>query len=236
MKMRVVAYLCLLAVLLSALVLCAFTTRGDFDAALPVNPVLPDNISGYHGFEILHCQNEDCLKSFSSEDLTNSVVCPDCGGRLDPISVAEHRLLPKDTTILHRAYRSPSGREFAVSVVIGGHERRSIHKPQVCIVGQGNVISGQHLIKVTLDGTANLDVMLMDVNRSHTYFAYWFTDGRLETARHLTRLARTAWDGIIHNQRRRWAYISVSVRNTGGRDALPELKNFIGQLHPMISL
>jgi len=51
-------------------------------------------------------------------------VCPKCGGRLDQVSLPEHRLLPHDTEIIHRSYRGPSGRIYMVSVVVTGHERR----------------------------------------------------------------------------------------------------------------
>ena len=235
MKRRLTSYVCLLIVLSAAIFVCAFTTRGHFVEALPVKTILPESMEGYQSFDMLHCQNEECLKSFSSEGLTNKTVCPECGGGLDLISAAEYQLLPQDTKILHKSYRSASGRIFMVSVVIGGYERRSIHKPQVCIVGQGNTINGQRLIKVPLEQDKNLDVMLLDINRSTLYFSYWFTDGRQETARHLTRLVRTAWDGIILNERRRWAYISVAVSNNMSSEVLPELNAFIKQLHSVIN-
>ncbi len=231
---RVISYLIVTVALGIGIILCARTTQPSFDQSLPVCSKLPTKLSPYRSFTIYHCQNEECLKSFSSENLTSLTVCPKCGGKLDTVSLAEHRLLPKDTTILHRSYRDEVGHIFNVAVVIGGHERRSIHKPQVCIVGQGNTINKQELIKVPLDHKKNLDVMLLDVNRDNLYFAYWFTDGKRETARHLTRLFDTAWDGVVHNQRRRWAYISISVNNTS-MNTLPELKTFIRRLYPEIN-
>jgi hypothetical protein len=176
------------------------------------------------------------MQSFSGTELTNRMVCPECGGRLDPVSLPEHHLLPADTTIIHRSFTAPDGTVFSVALVIGGHERRSIHKPQVCIVAQGNVINAQKLIKVPLERERNLDVMLLDVNRSKIYFAYWFTDGKHETARHLTRLALTAWDGVVRNKRRRWAYISVTVSGGRRHAKLAELKKFIAALHNEISV
>ena len=235
MKRSLTPYIFLSLVLCTVIALCAFTTRGHFVEELPVKMVLPENMDGYQSFDVLHCQNENCLKSFSSEDLTNTLSCPECGGKLDLVSVAEYQLLPRDTKILHKSYKSASGQIFMVSVVIGGYERRSIHKPQVCIVGQGNTINGQRLMKVPLAQDKYLDTMLIDINRSKLYFAYWFTNGERETALHLTRLLRTAWDGIIHNERRRWAYISVAVANNNSSEILPELKIFISRIHFIIS-
>ena len=232
---RLIPHLSVIAILLASIAVCAFTTKGRFDSTLPVKMQLPQDIGEYHGYEILNCQNEECLKHFDSSDLTNKTVCPVCGGKLDSVSLAEYRLLPRDTIILHRAYRRPSGQPFMVAVVIGGHERRSIHKPQVCIVGQGNTINGQRLIKIPVSRKTAADVMLLEVNRSKLYFAYWFTDGTHETARHLVRLFLTAWDGIIRNERRRWAYISVAAPNNSSQDSLSELKDFIAKLYPAIN-
>jgi hypothetical protein len=91
------------------------------------------------------------------------------------------------------------------------------------------------LIKIQVNSKTSADVMLLEVNRSNLYFAYWFTDGTHETARHLVRLFLTAWDGIIRNERRRWAYISVAVPNNRSQDSLPELKEFIAKLYTKIN-
>jgi len=229
-------YLSLYIILAVAIAACALTTRGYLNPDFPVKMELPDNIGSYHGFDIYNCQNEDCLKSFSSEDITNNVTCPVCGGELDKISLAEHQLLPKDTEILHRSYKSSSGQVFMVAVVVGGHERRSIHKPQRCLVAQGNRINKETSVKVKISETDSLNVMLMELNRSNLFFAYWFTDGRRETSRHISRFLQIAWNGIVHNERRRWAYISVASANSSGDNSKNNLLEFIGALYSEIRI
>lgn len=91
------------------------------------------------------------------------------------------------------------------------------------------------MLKIPVSSKTTADVMLLEVNRSKLYFSYWFTDGTHETARHLVRLFITARDGIIRNERRRWAYISVAVSNNRSADSLPELKDFISKLYPAIN-
>jgi hypothetical protein len=236
-KRSLTPYIFLIVILSVTIVLCAFTTRGYINYDLPVKIDLPDNIGDYRGFDILNCQNESCLKSFSREDITNSTTCPVCGGNLDILHLSEYQLLPKDTKIMHRTYKRSSGPMFMVSVVVGGHERRSIHKPQRCLVAQGNVISEQYPIEVEISETDSLDVMLMDLNRSKLFFAYWFTDGQRETEKHISRLFWVAWNGIMHNERRRWAYISIAViNNSHSSDPIPDLKKFISDLYPEVSI
>jgi len=230
-KKRIVAYALCQVVLLSAISLCAFTTSARYIDKAPVSLPLPDRLGDYTGEDVLFCQNPDCLQSFYVSDLTNSAVCPKCGGRLDQVSLPEHRLLPHDTEIIHRSYRGPSGRIYMVSVVVTGHERRGIHKPQVCLVGQGNVITEQYPLEIELPHNESFEVMLMNLNRGRLFFTYWFTDGKHETARHIDRLLRIAVDGIVHNERRRWAYISVGLQNQGISSPLSELKQFAALLH-----
>ncbi len=225
-------HLILVGVLGVFIAVCAFTTQGRVDESMPVRLALPDALGAYYGVDILHCQNERCLKSFSIENLTNSFACPECEGVLDTVSLAERQLLPADTEILHRMYKSDTGRSFYVSVVVGGSERRSIHKPQVCLVAQGNSITKQYPVSVPVSGDKPLDVMLMELNESRMVFAYWFTNGKRTTASHLSRLFWIAWNGIVHGERERWAYISITSSFRGGDDAqVSWLKDRVADLY-----
>ena len=231
---RLTAYFVTIAVLTVVILICAITTRSRYITDSPVKTILPENIGDYRGYEVYFCQNEECMRSFPQQELTNTTVCPVCGGPLDTIPLSEHLLLPSDTGIVHRNYKSPSGRVFLVSVVVSGQERRSIHKPQRCLVAQGNEITWQKPVTVELNNGTAIKVMLMSLNENRLFFAYWFTDGRHQTASHLSRLTRIAWDGIVYNERRRWAYISIGLDNPHRSDPLPELKRFIRALYPAI--
>jgi EpsI family protein len=230
-RQRVISYIAVLVILVAAMGICALTTQGRRDTALPVKMSLPEQLVGFEGIGVLFCQNEQCMRSHLSTDLADATTCPECGAALDPVSVAEKTLLPSDTVILHRVYRGARGQQFSVSVVLGGAERRSIHKPQVCLVAQGHRINKQRSISVAVDHDQALDVALLELDASRGVFAYWFTNGAVETASHLERLFWTAWDGVIHNRRRRWAYISIYSSTIGGRAPKAELSAFIGQLY-----
>ena len=233
-KQRIVTYIVLIVALVLAICLCAFTTKGQLDLSLPVALKLPTELSGYKSLNILHCQNEQCLSSHTAPSLDDESQCPECGSSLDPISLAEKKLLPADTEIVHKIYRGENGERYQVSVVVSGYDRRSIHKPQVCLVAQGHRISKQYSSVIKLNENKNLDITIMELDSSRNLFAYWFTNGELETASHLNRLFHTAWDGIIHNKRRRWAYISIYSSMNNRQQFTIELNDFIGKLYPSL--
>ena len=146
----------------------------------------------------------------------------------------------------HR-YLHPSGRRLYSSIVLSGKERSSIHRPQVCLVGQGNEIVKSTVIQVPLEGREPLDVMVLDMIRrvrvgdqtvEHPqYYAYWFVGKGRETASHIQRMIWMASDRIFRNVAHRWAYISVSgVREESGESHHQEVKGFLEDLYPQISL
>ncbi len=224
-------FIALIAILSVFILVCALTTRGRLDSSLPVRGVLPSRIGNYEGTSFLHCQNESCMESFPVEKLTNTPSCAVCGAELGAITLAEKQLLPEDTTILHKTYEDKLGRIFHVSVVIGGHERRSIHKAQRCLVAQGHTITKQYMIKAPITKKETLDVRIMELNKSRMFYAYWFTDGKRETASHIARLFWVAWDGVVHNKRRKWAYLSVFSNEKINSALIMELKSFISRLN-----
>ncbi len=232
-KRTFTTHLILSGVLGLAIVLSALTTRGHLDPRPPVARTLPAYLTSYQTREVLYCQEPDCTGSLVREQTTEPARCPTCGGNMDASALAEKELLPSDTVIDRRLYVSSSGRHFTVSIVHGGYERRSIHKPQVCLVAQGYAITRQQRIEVPLPQDGSLDVTAMEMNGGSHLFAYWFTDGKRVTGSHFARLFAIAWDGVVHNTRRRWAYISIITPRPS--DDMGGLKRLIRDLYPHVS-
>ncbi len=232
-KRKFTPYIVLFVVLGLAIILCAFTTVGVPNESLPVASELPSHVNGYAGSDILYCQDEQCMHTCVSP-AQNVVTCPLCDAPLDPVSLAEKRLLPKDTLVKHRLYKSPSGSEIFVSMVIGGHERRSIHKPQVCLVAQGHQIDMQRAVEMEMRGDHDLEVAMLELDGGRSVYFYWFTNGEVETASHLVRLFRTAWDGVVHNKRARWAYISLYLNQPVRSLPMDEVEAFVRALYPKL--
>lgn len=204
---------------------------------------LPAQVGGFHGMDILYCQNERCLAVHPAESLDNRTACPRCQGRLEMTSLAERVILPPDTCILKKQYRDDSGKETLVTVVFSAENQRSIHRPQRCLPGQGFVIENTETVTVPLPGRNPLEIMVLTVRQqaasgsrfSHLLtFAYWYVGGDYETPSHYDRLSRTALDRIFRNRLDRWAYVSLSVSHAAGDDPWPWLRGFITDLYPLI--
>jgi hypothetical protein len=211
------------------------------DDSLPVALPLPDAVDGIKGITPLFCQNEECMAETSVESgKTNN--CPHCGGPVSEKTLAEQRILPADTLLARKRYAGPSG-AYTVSVVTGGLEQKSIHRPQQCLPAQGFAIDGRGLIKVRRERGGSLlltSLRIRPANRAGSagsVYAYWFTDGATETPYHLARLFHVAADRIFRHTVSRWSYISVSTPALSSSDDTDaRLSAFVEDLHRQITV
>lgn len=241
MTRRFAPHIVVCALLVLEAFVLALTPAARVDDAIGIRPELPDRFGPYVGDDIRFCRDQGCVqKSLRLSQLENPKACPTCGGELDEWSAAEQYWFPADTRVIRKEYRSAAGQSFFVSIVISGAERRSIHRPEVCLASQGNSFPASHTVSVPIAGRPPLVISLLDLTRKSTgessgCFAYWFvTEGR-ETHRHLERLFWMAWDNLIHNTRRRWAYISISTgRAPDGDRHVKALSDFIARLYPYL--
>src|SRR5262245_48130177 len=82
-----------------------------------------------------------------------SVFLPELGGYSStniPVTKMELAMLPPDTVYGRRLYHGPDGLPISVNVVLMGTDRTSIHKPQYCLQGQGENITGSEVITVPI--------------------------------------------------------------------------------------
>jgi len=212
----------------------------------PVSITLPAELGRYIGHQVLFCQNEQCMKTFSDEQVGATRVCPVCGDKLNGISLSEKQGLPPDTVITRRYYRDPQGRTMTVSIVISGKEQKSIHRPQQCLPGQGHTIERSRALSVPLPDRTPLKVMLLDLRRTGrtlqgrphgrlSGYAYWFVGQDKETPYHLERLFWMSKDRLLHNTASRWASVSVATSRTGEMDdSATRMSNFIAEFYPLI--
>ncbi len=215
---------------------------------------LPEFVGDWRGEQYLYCQNVECQRGWSVDDIQDRTICPSCGGRLDPMTQAEKEALPIDTEMVKKRYARTldDGTEqvMFVNIVLSGRARDSIHRPQRCLVAAGATIQRSTKLDVPIEDSEDLTVMLIDnmmhipVSRTETralqrYFAYWFIGSGRVTESHYARMAYMAIDRVFFNVAHRWAYISVS----GGPDSdesedefISNMENFIAELHPQIIL
>jgi len=212
-----------------------------------VRMALPPRLGAWTGRELRFCHNPDCLKEFTIDEVKKTDVCPACGKPLSTMSKPEYDQLPKDTEFIKAQYTNAAGASVMVSIVLTGRERESIHRPERCLVGQGNTILSSHVLAVPLAGRKPLRVMVLETSRPASqllhrpawdgYFAYWFVGQGRDTPYHLARMFWLGWDRIVHSVAHRWAYIAVAGhRDRNSRAYQDEMQSLVGLLQPAIVL
>lgn len=176
-------------------------------------------------------------------------------GTDEPVSASELAILPGDTEFAKKVYQDLSGDSLVAQIVLSGGEKRSIHRPEVCLPGQGWSIQSGEVIPITLANGRTLDVMKLTVTRTvdvapgkqrtlKSYFLYWFVGKGTSTPYHWVRLAQTNWDMVVKKLQHRWAYVIVSANVLEGfkagaktdQQTLDMLKDFIRQAVPKFQI
>jgi hypothetical protein len=227
----------LLAVLLLVTLLASLRVGTPrIDSTFPFSIELPRTVGSWLGNAPLFCQKELCLSVVSDPDEASvSSICPKCGSPLSRISLAELQILPEGTQIGKMTYRW-SHYKAAVSVVMTGHERSGIHRPEWCLPSQGLSIQKSRIEMCQVAEGHMLPVSVLTVSSGGRggVFAYWFADIDHETATHWQRLNWMAYNDLILGVRRPWAYVSIWM--PGNSDAASErrLFEFIENLYPSL--
>jgi hypothetical protein len=174
-------------------------------------------------------------------------------GTDEPVSDSERAILPKDTEFAKKLYSDGRGGDINCQIVLAGAEKRSIHRPEICLVGQGWTLKSSDVLTVPLANGKTLDVMKLLIGRPirlnngqqkelNSIFIYWFVGKDTTTPYHLVRILKTNLDMLLHNTNHRWAYVIVSAPILEGlapngknqEQTLGMLKQFIGNVVPDI--
>jgi Protein of unknown function (DUF3485) len=164
------------------------------------------------------------------------------------ISESEKQFLPKDTEFAKKAYIGASPAEITCEIVLSGAQRNSIHRPQVCLVGQGWTIVDERVLPILLANHRPQKIRLLTLTRVENgqkingYFLYWFVGKDTTTDDHLQRILLTSWDRITKGTNHRWAYVIVSgimpakSRNSDAvrKELLDHLTGFARDIVPLI--
>jgi EpsI family protein len=154
-------------------------------------------------------------------------------GRGAEVTAVEREILPADTGYARKSYvavANPAQRVF-VSVVLSGKDRTSIHRPELCLVGQGWSIEGAKRERFSYPGKAEakFEATVLRVKREVVtargrvavpeLVAYWFVDSERVVATNGGRFWRDAWNRLAHGRPDRWAYVLVQTGATDGESA-----------------
>ena len=148
-----------------------------------------------------------------------------------PITKEEQKWLPADTGILKMLYvptestatdlATATEDGISVSLILGGNDRRSLHRPQVCLRAQGWHIAQKEKISIAVGGQ-ELEVMdytlLRKINeedgtvrRVRAHYLYWWIGAGRSTPSDFERIGLTVFDNMFRNVNNRWGYPSVMV-------------------------
>ncbi len=238
-------YLVLIILLAAASIAYALTVSYEISSVAGIEVRLPHRIGEWQGNELRYCQNPDHRQEYTAENLEDPDTCPECGFEMSGMSYWERQILPDDTVILKKRYQHPSQEVVLASIVLSGAERSSIHRPEVCLQGQNQRITGSRVISIPLEGRDDLDVMVLTLRRTvpgpnnttHeflTYYAYWFVGKGRETPHHIQRMIWMGFDSIFNRVAHRWAYIAVSGARVDHEDEtyLDQIRQFVSEFYP----
>ncbi|HVU32145.1 MAG TPA: EpsI family protein [Opitutaceae bacterium] len=170
-------------------------------------------------------------------DGRNPVELPSIVGRSwfglpAPVTAIERQILPPDTGYSRADYvAARDGHHVFLSIVLSGRDRTSIHRPELCLVGQGWTIRGRERHRFAYPGhpDAAFPATILRVRREVStptgkvsvpqLVAYWFVGGDRVVATHWHRLAVDAWNRVVHGRADRWAYVLLQTDAVDGEPA-----------------
>ena len=138
-------------------------------------------------------------------------------------------MLPPDTGYSRKIYEAVSNPAQGVflSIVLSGRDRSSIHRPELCVIGQGWTIKGttEHHFSAPGRSPREFPATVLHVQRElqtprgpvviPQLIVYWFAGGDTIVATHWQRLWQDAWNRVAHARADRWAYV---LMQTDARD------------------
>jgi len=168
-------------------------------------------------------------------------------GEGTPVTPVERTILPPDTGFSRKLYvrLDDRRRQVFVSLVLSGRDRTSIHRPELCLIGQGWTILGSERRELVAGGRA-WPVTLLRVEtqaalpgggsrRVPALAVYWFIGGGSAAATTGGRMWREACDRLLHARRNRWAYVfAQTTADDGEAAALARMQTVLAQALPPV--
>lgn len=149
-----------------------------------------------------------------------------------PVTDFERQILPPDTGFSRMDYvATRGGQHVFLSIVLSGRDRSSIHRPELCLLGQGWTIEGRGTqvfsypdredasFAATLLHVKHRQQVGAEVRVRPEVVAYWFVNGDRVVPSYWGRLAWDAWNRVTQARPDRWAYVLVQTDASDGDPA-----------------
>ncbi|MDA3924650.1 MAG: exosortase/archaeosortase family protein [Kiritimatiellae bacterium] len=205
---------------------------------------LPASILDFTGVVPYFCHNEMCLSVSAENELKKSgqkvgqFKCLKCGEPLHLKAIGESNILPKETVILKRIYKSNDGLTYNVNVVIAGHTRQGIHRPEICLPSQGFSMEKTTTPTLKLSRDMELKIRVIDIcdqNKMNSTLVYWFACEERVTSSHTKRILCDVWDRSVHNRINRWVMFSIFIPSgLESVESLDRFEKFLSEFYPQV--
>ncbi len=167
-----------------------------------------------------------------------------------PITAMEVTWLPKDTTFARRFYEMSNAPSFWLSVILMGTDHGSIHRPKICLTGQGWQVERTEEVVVPMQRPHRYDLPVMKLTASkqvkingrevrvRSLYVYWFVSDRQLTARHGQRIWWMARELLLTGTLPRWAYVACWAGCLPGQEdaTFERMKEFLAAAVPEFQL
>jgi len=171
------------------------------------------------------------------------------GGEMTGLTKEERDILPSDTEGARRIYTDSAGHQVFCSLVLAGRDVTSIHRPELCLRGQGWQWGGLNVADIPIATAAGGMLRVSRIDAAHavalkdgrkgqaqSVFLYWFIGKERTTPYHWQRILWTTMDRVFHNRNHRWAYFLVNAPvATTQADTMQIVSRFIQELYPALS-
>jgi len=143
------------------------------------------------------------------------------------VSPEEKKWLPADTGMLKRVYYPKDAvssddaiyRSVSATLILSGSDQRSLHRPQVCLDGQGWAIRKQEVKELMINGK-KLQVMDLHLEMNQVqadeslkliqaHYVYSWIGSKTNTPHAKKRAIISAKENMFYNRNTRWGYPSV---------------------------
>lgn len=143
------------------------------------------------------------------------------------------RRILETSAILIRDYAAPGGRYVQLSVVHAGSTRRSLHFPEVCLVGDGWEVVKQQQIPIGVMFTAK-QLVLVKGERSEAVL-YWFKTGDRITGDFFRNALEWAKNQVTFGEpTSAMIKLSTPIAPGGEREAFATLEDFATKFVPVM--
>lgn len=137
------------------------------------------------------------------------------------------------SSILIRNYASPSHGALQLTIVYAGATRRSLHFPEVCLVGEGWEIREQKPVQVGFSFRARR-LMLVSGNRQQAVL-YWFKTGDRVAANYFTNAYYWALEQMLgRTPSSAMVRLATIVGPAGEEAAFRTLEDFAWKVNPYL--